>query len=183
MKFAIKELIFVTPFLIAVNCFAQPSDLTHPANKNRSGTVSYSILRIPEGLNPIIIYDGITLFNVTSLKELDRNTINSVKRSQNTVLDNNKETKFNGVIEITTKDEVNASLKYIKEKTEYWIKEHPLAVFYLNDELLLTDLEKLNKLTSLKIENIKAIRPLNSYQGTQLLGKIGEYGVMQIMTK
>ena len=175
MKSTIKKLSFAIAFLTTIDSYGQPGELTHPAHKNKSKIVNYSIYSIPEGVKPIIIYDGVTLFNVSSLKTLDPGTINSMKRSQDSILDHQNNLRFNAILEIVTVEGANATLKYVKDETKYWIKEHPLAVFYLNGKVLLED-HKLDQLMALKIADIKEIKTLNSDLGRKLLGATGEMG-------
>lgn len=164
----------------SLNSFAQPADLTHPAHQNKSKTVVHSISSISLKTKPVVfIYDGVTLSD-SSLKFLDAKTINSPKQNLGDVMNGLDQRGFDSTFEITTIDGINPGLKYIKEKTNYWIRKNPLAVFYLNGQVLLNDKEKLAKLTALEIDKIKAIKTLNQEEGEQLLGKVGENGVMII---
>lgn len=179
MKQTIKKLSFAVAFLTAVESYGQQGDLTHPAFKDKSQAVSNSLTR--GEINPVIIYDGVTLFNQASLGKLDPNILDSVKIVRDSIFDVHNNLKFTSIIKITTAEGSNPTLKHVKEETRYWIEKHPLAVFSLNGKVLLTDQDKLNQLAALKISEIREIKTLNSDQGRQRLGTLGENGVIVII--
>lgn len=180
MKPVISYSLLAVIFLISGNCFAQPGDLSHPALKKQART---SFIRSKQNdLNPIIIYDGVTIYNPSFMQTLNPKTIRSVQKANDPVFDSKNELKFQGFIEISTNDGINNSLKYIKEETDNFSKTYPLCAFYLNGQLLLNDKEKVEKLKTLEIKNIKEIKTLTSSQGRQQFGKTGENGVILITT-
>lgn len=118
---------------------------------------------------------------LTRLKTLIAHTIDSIQIDRNSIRVQNSQ-KFQGIIEISTKEGVNQGLKYMKAQTNNWIKEHPSALYCLDGEILKSDKEKLENLLFLKTDSIKEIRTLDPIQGKNLLGKEGENGVVVINT-
>ena len=182
MKPIIVTLLFTFSVFNTFICLAQPGDLTHPAQKNNREVYVTKYFNPGKG-NPLLIYDGVNL-DASSVKMLAPATIrkDGVKISKDSIFDINHHLKYHGLVQIETTDEVNLSLKYIREKTDNWIYKNPLAVFYLNGKPLLDDAEKLDKLKELQVSSISEVRVLTPQEANLKFGKIGENGVIEIVT-
>jgi hypothetical protein len=168
----------VVIIFFTVNCYAQPGDLTFPAPK-----ITRVALHPPDTKYVLMImYDGVNIFNQSFLSAVDRESINSIKTSRDSIFDSDHILKYQGIIEITTNDETNSILKYIDLQTGYWTKTYPLAVYYINEKGYSDDAEKLYELQNLKAINIQQIRTLNPGQGKELLGEAGKNGAILITT-
>ena len=182
MKLLLKALVPVSIFF-SVECSAQPGDLTHPAHRSENNIITYGETKFTKR-EPIVIFDGVNLTS-SILKTIDVGTIdkNSFRITRDSIFDVNHVLKYQGKVELSSVYTLNSGLKYIKEKTNNWVAEHPLTVFYLNGELLTNDSDKLNKLSAIKISDIKSITVFKPEEAKLKYGQTAENGAVIIISE
>jgi hypothetical protein len=117
-------------------------------------------------LQPIFICDGI-LFKSIEQSELsiDYSTIDSIRIRKDTLFDYKGVAKHYGTVELYTKDSVNTGLKYILNKTNYWLYRYPLASLKINKRSVNWNKKTVSRLMALKPEDIIAIEVVETAKG------------------
>lgn len=109
-------------------------------------------------LLPIYVYDGIPYGIVgihnNVLIAQNSSLIDSVSVRKETVYNDRGEAKYFGIIEIFTKDSINTGLKYILQRTNYWIYRNPLAMLEINGKVENWDTKTTELLLKLKPEDV-----------------------------
>lgn len=109
-------------------------------------------------LQPIYVYDGIPygIIGIHNNVLIDQSSslIDSVSVRKETVFNDRGEAKYYGIIEIFTKDSINTGLKYILQKTNYWIYRNPLASLEINGNAENWDSKTTELLLGLKPDDV-----------------------------
>lgn len=121
---------------------------------------------IKSKLQPIFICDGILLRSIEqSDLPVDYRTIDSIYIRKDTIFDYKGGARYYGTVEMYTKDSVNTGLKYILNKTDYWLYQHPLASLKINGRIVKWNKRTTNRLMALKPEDITDIKVNGSDAG------------------
>ncbi len=138
----------------------------------------------PKGniLQPIFVYDGIPygmdgIHNDVILSQKS-GLIDSVFVRKVTLNNDRGVAKCYGIIEIFTKDSINTGLKYILQKTNYWIYRNPLAILEINGKVEKWDNKTTEILLRLKPEDVIEINVIDSSNTTHQA-----YGLLRLKIK
>jgi hypothetical protein len=154
-------------------CSAQNSDAKITIGHNPSlFPVLYSI-------------DNLSIQDTSAIRKinLNRKIIKRIQLTNDTVFGFDHKPKFVGTIKICTKKKYNFGIKNISKLSGDWMKEHPLSLYMLNDQLLLDDFIKYNLLSSLIVEDIKGFEFCQPELAIKKYGTIAFNGVFIIKTK
>lgn len=120
-----------------------------------------------KSLKPIFVYDGVPFEKFKDMKFRETpDIVDSIYVRKDSVLDYRGDLKYYGIIEIYTIDGIHTGLKYILEKTDYWIYKRPLALLQINDKVVKWNKKTAKKLFELKPENVKDIKIVDSNNST-----------------
>jgi hypothetical protein len=138
--------------LITLNTFCQNSD-----SLNRGLT---------RELGPLFLIDGLPLYTMDELNKIDPQKLASINLDMDTLFDCSGVAIYRGLIKVTSKDSLNAGLKYILKQTNNWIITHPLAEFKVNG-LSVSNSELIHKLYLIQPAEIKSIKVIEPRKKTK----------------
>jgi len=146
--------------------------------------------KITIGHNPSqfpVLYsiDNLSILDTSTIRKinLNRKMIKRIQLNNDTVFGFNHMPKFVGTIKISTKKKYNFGIKNISKLSGDWMKEHPLSLYMLNDQLLQDDFIKYNLLSKIIVEDIKGIELCQPELAIKKYGPKAFDGVFIIKTK